>query len=137
MELKNYAIGLVIFGMVVLALGTFAGEMSSSYNTPIDTAFVQHYNNTNQMNGYASNLMSSISTKGITAGSFVGILLSGIGAFFSLLFSLATFPITLLAHVWMDIGLPASTSWIATGICTIIAITIIFSIVSSALKSKV
>jgi hypothetical protein len=137
MELKNFAIGIIIFGMVVAALGTIAGEMSVNYDANIDTAFTNNYNTMSQMNTYATNLQNSIATKSITPGSLVGVLLNGIGAFFQLLFQMITFPVTLMSHVWIDLGLPAATAWVATAICTMIALSVIFAIVSAALKSKV
>jgi hypothetical protein len=137
MQLKDFVIALVIFGMVVVAAGAFVGDISTNYNASIDTAFIQHYNTLDSMNQYASDLQNSINTKSITPGSLVGILLDGIGGFFTLLFQLITFPITLMAHIWQDIGLPANTAWIATAICTILAIAVIFAIVNAALRSKV
>lgn len=137
MQLKDYAIALVVFGLVVMAAGYFVNDFALGYEKTIDTTFTNNYNTLNDMNSYATNLQNSISTKSITPGSLVGVLLNGIGGFFALLFNLITFPAQLMSHIWQDIGLPATTSWVMTAICTIFAIAVIFAIVNAALKTRV
>jgi len=134
MLLRDFMIGIILFGIVLTGFAFIASDTADRYSVTTDTSFNSTYSTINNMSNKASNMYNTYQSGEKTASGFIGMMLSTVGDLFSMIVSSFSVAFGVINQLAIDLMIP---SWLIISISSIILISIILAILSIIMKSKV